>query len=60
MENNDKKMTSYERKLQAREAAAKREKKKSILTIVSAVAIVGCLAALLIVVPLEKSKEQFK
>ena len=35
-QNNEKKMTSYERKLQAREAAAKREKKKSILTIVSA------------------------
>ncbi len=59
-QNNEKKMTSYERKLQAREAAAKREKKKSILTIVSVVAIVGCLAALLIVVPLVKSKEQFK
>lgn len=53
-------MTSYERKLQAREAAAKREKRKNLLSVVVTVAIIGCIAALLIVVPMLKKKEIFK
>lgn len=60
MENNDKKMTSYERKVLAREEAAKREKRKAALSIIATVAIVACLAALLIVVPMVKNREKFK
>lgn len=60
MENNEKKMTSYERKVLAREEAAKREKRKSALSIIATVAIVACLAALLIVVPMMKNREKFK
>ncbi len=60
MENNEKKMTNYDRKRLAREEAAKREKKKNILSIVATVAIVGCIAALLIVVPLLKDRAKFK
>lgn len=60
MENNEKKMTSYERKVLAKEEAAKREKKKAALSIIATVAIVACLAALLIVVPFVKSREKFK
>lgn len=60
MENNEKKMTNYDRKRLAREEAAKLEKKKNILSIVITVAIVGCLAALLIVVPILKDREKFK
>lgn len=47
-------MTNYERKVLARKEAAKREKRKSILTIVAAVAIIACLAALIVAVPLMK------
>ncbi len=60
MENNEKKMTSYERKVLAKEEAAKREKRKAALSIIATVAIVACLAALLIVVPFVKSREKFK
>ena len=60
MENNEKKMTNYDRKRLAREEAAKREKKKNLLSIVATVAIVGCIAALLIVVPMLKDREKFK
>ena len=60
MENNEKKMTSYERKVLAREEAAKREKRKFALSIIATVAIVACLAALLIVVPMMKNREKFK
>ena len=60
MENNEKKMTNYDRKRLAREEAAKREKKKNILSIVATVAIVACIAALLIVVPMLKNREKFK
>ncbi len=60
MENNEKKMTNYDRKRLAREEAAKREKKKNILSIVATVAIVGCIAALLIVVPMLKDRAKFK
>lgn len=60
MENNEKKMTNYDRKRLAREEAVKREKKKNLLSIVATVAIVACIAALLIVVPLLKSREKFK
>lgn len=60
MENNDKKMTSYERKVLAREEAAKCEKRKAALSIIATVAIVACLAALLIVVPMVKNREKFK
>lgn len=60
MENNEKKMTSYERKVLAREEAAKREKRKAALSIIATVAIVACLAALLIVVPMMKNREKFK
>lgn len=59
-QNNEKNMTSYERKLQARESAAKREKRKNLLSVVVTVAIIGCIAALLIVVPMLKKKEIFK
>ena len=60
MENNEKKMTNYDRKRLAREEAAKREKKKNIISIVSTVAIVAVIAALLIVVPMLKDREKFK
>ncbi len=60
MENNEKKMTNYERKVLAREEAEKREKRKAALSIIATVAIVVCLAALLIVVPLVKSRAKFK
>lgn len=53
-------MTNYDRKRLAREEAAKREKRKNILSIVATIAIVGCIAALLIMVPLLKSREKFK
>ena len=60
MDNNEKKMTSYERKVLAKEEAAKREKRKAALSIIATVAIVACLAALLIVVPMVKNREKFK
>lgn len=60
MDNNEKKMTSYERKVLAKEEAAKREKRKAALSIIATVAIVACLAALLIVVPMIKNREKFK
>lgn len=60
MENNEKKMTSYERKVLAKEEAVKREKRKAALSIIATVAIVACLAALLIVVPFVKSRAKFK
>ena len=56
MENNEKKMTNYDRKVLAREEAAKKEKKKNVLYAVAAVAIVVCIAALLIVTPILKKK----
>jgi len=59
-QNTEKKMTNYELKLQARENAAKREKRKNTLTIIATVAIIACLAALLIVVPMIKNKQAFK
>lgn len=62
-QNNEKNMTNYDRKVLAREEAAKREKKKNLLYAVSAIAIVACIAALLIIVPLLKKKansEYFK
>lgn len=60
MDNNEKKMTSYERKVLAKEEAAKREKRKAALSIIATVAIVACLAALLIVVPMMKNRAKFK
>ena len=60
MENNEKKMTNYDRKRLAREEAAKREKKNAVLSIVATIAIIGCIAALLIVVPVLKNREKFK
>jgi len=60
MENNEKKMTNYDRKRLAREESAKREKKKNLLSIVATIAIVGCIAALLIIVPMLKDREKFK
>ncbi len=60
MENNEKKLTNYDRKRLAREEAAKQEKKKNILSIVATVAIVVCIVAVLIVVPVLKSKAKFK
>jgi len=63
MENNEKKLTNYDRKVLAREEAAKRENRKSMLSIIAAVAIVACLAALLILTPMLKkkaNKEYFK
>lgn len=60
MENNEKKMTSYERKVLAREEAAKRAKRKATVSAIGTVAILVCLAALLIVVPLVKNRAKFK
>ena len=60
MANNEKNLTNYDRKRLAREEAAKRERKKNILSIVTTVAIVACIAALLIVVPMLKDREKFK
>ncbi len=59
-QNNEKKMTKYDRKRLAKEAAAKQEKKKDILSIISTVVIVACIAALLIIAPLVKSRAMFK
>lgn len=59
-QNIKKKMTKYDRKLQAREEAAKRSKRKNILSIIAAVAIVGCIAALLIIPPIVKNKALYK
>lgn len=55
-QNNEKNMTNYDRKVLAREEAAKHEKKKSVLYAVAAVAIVACIAALLIFAPMLKKK----
>lgn len=60
MANNEKQMTNYDRKRLARDEAAKREKRKNLLSIVATVVIVGCIAALLIVVPILKNREKFK
>ncbi len=59
-QNEEKKMTSYDRKVMAREAAAKKAKKKSILTTVATIAILACLVALIITVPVLKHKKKYK
>lgn len=59
-QNEEKKMTSYDRKVMAREAAAKKAKKKSILTTVATVSILACLIALIITVPILKHKNKYK
>lgn len=59
-QNEEKKMTSYDRKVIAREAAAKKAKKKSILTVVATIAILACLVALIIMVPVLKHKNKYK
>lgn len=59
-QNTEKKMTKYDRKLQARAAAAKQAKKKNILSIVATVAVIACIAALLIGIPVMKNRKLFK
>lgn len=59
-QNNEKKMTKYDRKVLARQTAAKQEKKKDVLRIASTVFIIVCIAALLIIAPLVKNRQAFK
>lgn len=59
-QNNEKHMTKYDRKVLARQSAAKEEKKKDILRIISTVFIIVCIAALLIIAPIIKSRQAFK
>lgn len=53
-------MTKYDRKVLARQTAAKQEKKKDILRIISTVFIIVCIAALLIIAPIVKNRQVFK
>lgn len=57
-QNTEKKMTSYDRKVMAREAAAKKAKNKGILTTVATIAILVCLVALIVIVPITKKQKQ--
>lgn len=50
-------MTNYDRKVLAKEEAAKREKRKNIFTTVAAIAIVAVLVALIVIVPISKNKK---
>ena len=59
-QNNEKKMTKYDRKLQAKAEAAKRERKKQIITVTVGSAIVLCIIALLILVPLSRRRQDLK
>ena len=59
-QNEEKKMTSYDRKVMAREVAEKKAKKKSVLTAVTTVAILACLVALIVMVPVMKHKNKYK
>ena len=56
-QNNEKKMTNYDRKVLAKEEAAKREKRKNIFTTVATIAIVAVLVALIVIVPISKNKK---
>lgn len=53
-------MTNYDRKVLARESAQKRAKRKSILGTLAAIAIVACLVALIVAVPIVNKKKVFK
>lgn len=57
--NTNPKMTNYDKKLQARREAEAKEKKQNILTGVITAAIVVCIIAVLIVIPITKKKAVF-
>ncbi len=59
-QNNEKKLTKYDRKVMAREAAAKKSNRKSTLSIIAAVAVVVGIIALLFVVPAIRKANQKK
>lgn len=59
-QNNEKNMTKYDRKRLAKAEAAKREKKKQTITIFATIAIVLCIAAILIIVPIANSRKGLK
>ncbi|MBQ9766861.1 MAG: hypothetical protein IJW37_01980 [Lachnospiraceae bacterium] len=56
-QNNEKQLTNYDRKRLAKEEAAKREKKKQIITVAVAIAIVVAIVALIVLVPLAKKRK---
>ena len=59
-QNTEKNMTHYDRKVLARQAAAKQEKKKDVFNIIFAALIIVCIAALLIISPILKRREAFR
>lgn len=59
-QNNEKKLTKYDRKVMAREAATKRSNRKSTLSIIAAAAVVVGIIALLFVVPAVRKANQKK
>ncbi len=59
-QNNENKMTKYDRKMLARKENAKREKKKDFANIAFAITLVVCIAAVLIIAPILKNRELYK
>lgn len=59
-QNNEKKLTKYDRKVMAKQAAAKKSSRKATLSVVAAVAVVVGIIALLVVVPAIKKAVQKK
>ena len=59
-QNTEKNMTHYDRKVLARQTAAKQEKKKDVFNIIFAALIIVCIAALLIISPILKRREAFR
>lgn len=58
-QNTEKKLTKYDRKVLARQAAAKREKRNHMISIIAVAAVVVCILAVVVLVPIMKRRKAF-
>lgn len=56
-QNTEKKLTKYDRKVLAKQAAAKREKRNRMISIIATSAVVACIIGVVILVPVMKRKK---
>ncbi len=56
-QNTEKKLTKYDRKVLAKQAAARREKRNRIISIIAASAVVACIIGVVVMVPVMKRRK---
>ncbi|MCH5273577.1 MAG: hypothetical protein J1E35_07875 [Lachnospiraceae bacterium] len=59
-QNTEKKLTKYDRKILARQAAAKREQRNRIISMIAVAAVVVCIVAVVVLVPIMRRRKALR